>query len=115
MNNSGTNGLTSSLNFRATNGVPHYIAVDGVNGIRGSVRLNYRLLIPMTLTNASKTSTSMTFKVTATPSYPFTVQGTTNMLSWTNLFTTNTSSGTYTYRDTNFPPTWRSYRTMQVP
>ena len=114
-NNSGTNGLTSSLNFRATNGVPHYLAVDGVNGIRGSVRLNYRLLIPMTLTNASKTSTSMTFKVTATPSYPFTVQGTTNLLSWTDLFTTNTSSGTYTYRETNFPPTWRSYRTMQVP
>ena len=114
-NNSGTNGLTSSLHFPATNGVPHYFAVDGVNGIRGSVKLNYRLLIPMTLTNVSKTSTSLTFKVTVTPSYPFTVQGTTNMLSWTNLFTTNTSSGIYTYKDTNFPPTSRSYRTMQVP
>ena len=114
-NNSGTNGLTSSLRFPATNGVPYYFAVDGVNGTRGAVKLNYRLFIPMTLTNVSKTSTSMTFKVTATPSYPFTVQGTTNMLSWTNLFTTNTSSGTYTYKETNFPPTWRSYRTMQVP
>lgn len=114
-NNSGTNGLTSSLHFPATNNVPYYFAVDGVNGTRGSVKLNYRLLIPMTLTNVSKTSTSMTFKVTATPSYPFTVQGTTNMLSWTNLFTTNTSSGTYTYKDTNLPPASRSYRTMQVP
>ena len=114
-NNSGTNGLTSSLHFPATNGVPYYFAVDGVNGTRGSVKLNYRLLIPMTLTNVSKNSTSMTFKVTSTPSYPFTVQGTTNMLSWTNLFTTNTSSGSYTYKDTNFPPNWRSYRTMQVP
>ena len=114
-NNSGTNGLTSSLHFPATNNVPYYFAVDGVNGTRGSVKLNYRLLIPMTLTNVAKTSTSMTFKVTVTPSYPFTVQGTTNLLSWTNLFTTNTSSGTYNFKDTNFPPTWRSYRTMQVP
>lgn len=43
-NDSGTNGLTSSLHFTTVTGTIYYIAVDGVNGASGTVLLNYTTL-----------------------------------------------------------------------
>jgi len=40
-NDSGTNGRTSRVTFAATSGTIYFIAVDGVNGASGTVRLNY--------------------------------------------------------------------------
>ncbi len=40
-NDSGTNGLTSSLHFITRAGTVYYIVVDGVNGASGTVVLNY--------------------------------------------------------------------------
>jgi Concanavalin A-like lectin/glucanases superfamily/Immunoglobulin domain/Bacterial Ig domain/Immunoglobulin I-set domain len=42
--NSGTNGLTSSLHFITTSGTTYFIVVDGVNGASGSCVLNYTTL-----------------------------------------------------------------------
>ena len=42
-NNSGADGLTSSLQFNTTNGVTYYIVVDGVNGAYGTAYFNYSL------------------------------------------------------------------------
>jgi len=114
-NNSGTNGLTSSLHFEATSNTVYFVAVDGVGGVTGAAQLNYRLLVPMLITNLAKASNSMTFLVKATPSWPVSLQRSTNCLSWTNVFTTNTVSGTFTFLDTNMPPGRRFYRAMQVP
>jgi hypothetical protein len=114
-NNSGTNGLTSALHFQATSNTVYYIAVDGVGGATGAAHLNYRLLQPMVLTNLAKTSNSMTFLVKATPAWPVTVQRSTNCLSWTNVFTTGSVSGSFTFLDTNIPSERRFYRSLQTP
>jgi hypothetical protein len=112
-NNSGTNGLTSSLNFPAAGGVNYYIVVDGVGAASGTVRLNYKLLVPMIISNASVTN-SFRFRVTATPALPFTIQRSANLGPWTSVLTTNTASGTYDYLDTN-SALRRLYRIMQLP
>jgi len=79
------------------------------------VQLNYRLLVPMLLTNLAKTTNSMTFRVSATPAWPVTIQRSTNCLSWSNIFTTGTLSGTFTFLDTNLPSARHFYRSLQVP
>jgi hypothetical protein len=112
-NNSGTNGLTSSLNFPAGGGVNYYIVVDGVGAATGTVRLNYKLLVPMVISNASVTN-SFRFRVTATPTLPFTIQRSANLGPWTSVLTTNSASGTYDYLDTN-SALRRLYRVMQLP
>src|SRR4030095_10460188 len=87
--NSGTNGLTSSVSFPATVNTLYFIAVDGVGGATGTVQLNYRLLVPMMLTNLSSTTNSITFQFNVTPSWPFTILRSTNCLDWLTLFTSN--------------------------
>jgi hypothetical protein len=39
-NNSGANGLTSRVSFKTKPGMTYYIAVDGVNGAQGTVKLS---------------------------------------------------------------------------
>jgi hypothetical protein len=112
-NNSGTNGLTSSLNFPASGGVNYYIVVDGVGAATGTVNLNYKLLVPMIISDTALTN-SFRFRVTATPALPFTIQRSANLGPWTPVLTTNSASGIYDYLDTN-SALRRFYRVMQVP
>ncbi len=114
-NNSGTNGLSSSFSLHATSNTVYYVAVDGVGGVTGAAKLNYRLLVPIVITNLAKTTNSMTFSVTATPSWPATIQRSTNCFSWTNVFTTGTVSGAFTFLDTNLPFGRLFYRALQTP
>jgi hypothetical protein len=116
-NNHGANGLTSRLDFQATAGVTNWIAVDGVNAATGLVHLNYRLLVPLVLSRPAKTnSSSFQFRVTATPGYNFTVQRSSNCVTWTAALTTNSLTGVYDFRDTNAPNSGRRfYRAAQNP
>jgi hypothetical protein len=109
-------GTTSRLNFPATAGTVYYIAVDGYNGVTGSAQLNYRLLVPMTLTDMTKTNDiACSVRVTATPSYPFTIQRCSGFQVWTPVLTTNSATGEYNYSDTNATPVRRFYRAIQTP
>jgi hypothetical protein len=114
-NNAGTNGLASSLSFPAIQNTIYYVAVDGVGGVTGSVKLNYRLLVSMMLTNLSSTTNSMTFQLNATPSWPFAVQRSTNCVAWTNFLVSTSTTGLYLFTDTNLPPGRRFYRSFQTP
>ena len=109
-------GTTSSLNFQANSGATYYIAVDGKNGVTGTAHLNYRLLVPMTLTDIVKTNDTICgFRVNVTPAYPFTIQRCAGFSSWTTMLTTNTGSGHYDYYDTNAVVQKRFYRALQTP
>jgi hypothetical protein len=109
-------GTTSSLNFPASMGTVYYIAVDGYNGVTGTAHLNYRLLVPMTLTDIVKTNDTICgFRVIATPSYPFTIQRCAGLSSWTTMLTTNSPTGAYNYYDTNAVVQKRFYRALQTP
>jgi hypothetical protein len=114
--NNGSNGVTSKVTFRATNNTLYYIAVDGENGARGTVKLNYALLLPVVLSDVTFTATSTSFKVTSTPGFPITVERSANYLNWTALFTTNSLTGTNYFTDTSPPTTGgRFYRVLQSP
>ena len=49
-NDSGANGKTSRASFNAQAGTIYYIAVDGVNGASGTVKLNYAVGAPPIIT-----------------------------------------------------------------
>jgi hypothetical protein len=114
-NNNTSTSLTSSVEFPATNGIIYWIAVDGVNAATGVARLNYRLFVPMMLTNAARTNLSLSFGLTATPYWPFTVQRSIDGVIWNSFFTNTTSNGVYFFTDTNALSPHRFYRTLQTP
>jgi hypothetical protein len=115
-NNSGSNGLTSRLQFTAAADTVYYIAVDGVAGATGTVYLNYRLLVPMVLSQMALNEQVARFNITATPSYPFTVQVSTNLANWNRLVVTSTPSGKMTIYESNVPTgKKRFYRARQNP
>jgi hypothetical protein len=111
-------GTTSRLNFPVTKDNIYYIAVDGLNGVTGTAQLNYRLLIPITLTQVVKTNeTTCRFRITATPSYPFTIERCVGLSTWgwAPVLTTNRPNGVYNYVDTNATVQKRFYRVIQTP
>src|SRR5262249_41432794 len=64
-NDSGSNGMTSSLHFLTTAGETYYIVVDGVNGATGTAVLNFttageQQLPSLTITNGLPTNTRIT-------------------------------------------------------
>jgi hypothetical protein len=109
-------GTTSSLDLPVIKNNIYYIAVDGLNGVSGSAHLNYRLLIPLTMTNVTKPNDTLcTFRVTATPSYPFKIQRCVGLSSWVDVLTTNRPNGIFNYSDTNATVEKRFYRVTQTP
>jgi len=91
-NNSGTNGRTSRVTFAATSGTIYFIAVDGVNGASGTVRLNYAAGAapviaqqPVSRTVKLGAPASLSVTVSALPSarYQWTFSGT-NVANATN-------------------------------
>lgn len=112
-NNSGSNRLTSRVSFPVQAGETYYVVVDGVNGASGNVRLSYKLLVPLVLSDAVRTN-SFRFRITATPFVPFTIQHSADLEEWLPLITTNTATGFYEHLDTN-NVVIRFYRALQSP
>jgi hypothetical protein len=121
--NGGRNGQDSFLRFSASHGAIYYIAVDGVNGTVGTVRLSYAL---------DRSDTSLTGRQVGEASGPlsafqasfdgengrrYRIQASTDFGRWFTLGTTNlTTSATFQFTDTNwvrFPK--RFYRIVPVP
>jgi hypothetical protein len=116
-NNSGSNGITSRVSFPAKLGTPYFVAVDGVNAAKGVVKLNYTLLKPILLNNLSLTPTG-DFRVQAavTPEVPFTIQRTTNLVTWTPILTNVSTNGSFQFIDTDAKNAAKaSYRLIQKP
>ena len=112
-NNSGTNGRTSRVSFTARVNTIYWIAVDGVNDpitgrpAKGNVHLNYRLLLPLTLSSLSHAPAigngRVILRVTGTPNVAATVQAATNLASptWISLRTNTPLSGTFLFTNTD--------------
>ncbi|HVY70035.1 MAG TPA: tandem-95 repeat protein [Verrucomicrobiae bacterium] len=110
--NGGPNGLTSLLQFPAVSGTTYYIAVDGNHGATGTVKLSYKLSVPLRFNASSVTSLGNgQFRLQLTGAQPgaYTIQSTTNMVDWRTLFATNTPTGVITVTDTNAASATRSF------
>ena len=115
-NNSGTNGLTSSLHLSVTRSNLYYVEIEGVNGASGTARLNYSLVIPARLTALGRTNNLNRVRVTGQAGGKFTLQASTDLVTWISLVTTNSATGIYDYVDagsTNLPR--RFYRAAGLP
>ncbi len=104
-NNSGLDGLDSSLSFSATKDTIYWVAVDGVGGASGTVRLRYQLIRPLTMTNwlfsTSNNNGRLVFRVNTTPNVATSIETTTNLAIWSALTTNSNASGLFTYTNTN--------------
>ena len=115
-NNSGSDGQDSKLTFLAEASVIYFIAIDGVNGARGTVRLNYALLAHANLTPLGRNGAGANqLRLTGQPEGTFEVQASLDWVTWTRLFVTNLITGTCEFSDsasTNMPR--RYYRAITV-
>ncbi|MBM3823990.1 MAG: hypothetical protein FJ404_14085 [Verrucomicrobia bacterium] len=123
--NSGPNGATSLVRFTATAGTVYYIAVDGIGGAAGRVKLSYALDVPLRLLSSAGFSggpgEAFGLTMAAQQSGAYTLQASTNMLDWFSVATTNLvvpRGGTVaaSLRDTNsVSDVFRFYRAVFVP
>ena len=116
-NNSGTNGITSSLSLQVEVGKTNYILVDGVNGASGILALNYSLVTSTAIKLVGVTQDgAQRLQVTGRPNLHFTIQASADMVAWTSLITTTSVSGVFDYIDTNSATVPRRfYRAVLLP
>ena len=101
-NDSGSDGRTSRVSFPAVAATTYYVAVDGVNAATGNVQLNYALsLVPtaLRLTAIGTGASGFRVSVTGASGGNSTLQGSTNLIDWTPLLTTNAPNGNLDFLD----------------
>lgn len=122
--NGGPNGITSLVRFPAKKGTTYFVAVDGVNGATGQVKLTYKLDVPLRLTGtpmAPTPGTPFVLQIAAQQSGLYALQSSTNMLSWitvasTNLTVARNDTVLVSLTDTNASPTvFKFYRAVVTP
>ncbi len=101
-NNGGLDHLDSSVILPVTVGQTNVILIDGVNGASGTLKLNYSLvpktsIKPLGLTADNKN----VLRVTGRTNLNFSIQRSTNLISWATVLTTNAPSGVFDYLDAN--------------
>lgn len=108
--NSGSDGQDSKLTFIAEASVIYLIAIDGVNGARGTVRLNYALLAQANLAPLGRNVAGANqLRLTGQPEGTFEVQTSPDWVTWTRLFVTNLITGTCEFSDPASTNTSRRY------
>jgi hypothetical protein len=100
-NNSGADGKTSLVRFPATAGTTYFVAVDGVNGATGQVRLNYNLDVPFHLSAARIENGQFRLSLNAGVSGVYLIEGSTNLSNWFPVQTVQAPTGVIEFSDTN--------------
>jgi Ig-like domain-containing protein len=108
--NSGSDGRDSKLTFIAEASVIYLIAIDGVNGAYGTVRLNYALLAQANLAPLGRNLAGANqLRLSGQPGGTFEVQASLDWVTWTRLFVTNLITGTCEFSDSASTNTSRRY------
>jgi hypothetical protein len=116
--NSGRDGEDSLLRFEAARGTVYYVAVDGVNGATGTVRLSYALDGSVgSVQWAVRTPQSFGAQFSGTAGRSYRVQASSDFERWFNVLTTNLTGGAaFEFIDANahrYPH--RFYRVVPLP
>ena len=112
-NNSGFDHKDSAVTFTAAAETVYYIAVDGVGGATGSVRLNYKLNVPIEMKSTVLQSGLVGFGLICSPGQQFTIQSSTDLLSWASILTTNAPNGVFEFSDLDAPNFQRRFYRAQ--
>jgi hypothetical protein len=114
-NNSGPGGTTSAVTVPVTAGQTNYVLVDGVNGASGTLRFNYSLATPVTLSALEPALGKARIRVNSRPNLRFSIQATTNLVDWETLTTTNSAEALLDYVDPAPLYERRFYRAVVLP
>jgi hypothetical protein len=114
--NDGTN-MTSALNVPAVAGVTNFVLVDGVNGARGILRLNYTLMTPSMLIPLGVTAEGFCqLQVMGRAGMRFTIQRSTDLSNWLPVVTSTSQTATFEFTDMAGPPQRGTfYRVLMLP
>jgi hypothetical protein len=100
-NNESTNLTTSALEVPVAAGVTNFVLVDGVNGARGTLRLNYSLIIPSSLIPLGVTAEGFfRMQVVGRPGMRFTIESSSNLVDWLPVLTSTSQTATFEFTDT---------------
>ena len=118
-NNGAPDGIRSLVKFNAQKGVNYSVAVDGVKGAQGKIKLNWQLGVapatPLTLETTGFIANRFTFQVKGLPNRTVIVEASTNLINWAALLTNNLGPGSTTVSDTDSGPAKKFYRAVLVP
>lgn len=112
-NDGGADGQDSRVGFPTTAGTLYLIVVDGVQGAKGTARLNYTLAAPPSL-RAGAAAIPGQLRLSGAAGGMFTIEASTNLVDWTSLVTTNLPSGTFLWTDPRPATQKQFYRGMQI-
>lgn len=116
-NNSGLDRRDSAVSVPVQAGRTNFVVIDGFNGASGVARLNCTLVTPGSLTPVGFTAQrALRLRLTGRPAMRFTLQSSSNLVSWVPLVTNTSASGTFDFTDsrsTNAPR--RFYRALMLP
>jgi hypothetical protein len=116
-NNTGLDGLDSSVALPVAVGSTNYILVDGVNVAAGILQLNYSLATSTIIKAMGKSAGGGNIlRVNGRAGLNFSIQTSSNLKTWTTLITTNAPTGTLDYTDMNVVTAGpRYYRALILP
>lgn len=116
-NNSGLDGRDSALSFVAERGTNYFVVVDGANGVSGTVKLNYGLLLPARLTVIGLNAGGYeNLRVTGSAGMKFRIECSSAFGPWSPLFTTNSASATFDFTNPSLNDgAPRFYRALMLP
>ena len=98
-NDSGADGLDSSVTFNASKDTIYYVAVDGVEAATGTVNLAYELEVGLTVQSVTIADLGMQFEIQTVPDITFVIEGTEDFENWVELISTSSVDGNFNYID----------------
>ena len=98
-NDSGADGLDSSVTFNASKDTIYYVAIDGVEAATGTVNLAYELEVGLTVQSVTIADLGMQFEIQTVPDITFVIEGTEDFESWVELISTSSVDGNFNYID----------------
>lgn len=111
-----TNSTCAIISATATNAASYYVQVSNPYGSATSDTATLEVLVPPSIGTFAYTNNAFQFSLASAASGSLSIQASSDLLSWTTLFTTNDLSSPLTWSDpaaTNYPV--RFYRVMLGP
>lgn len=114
--NNGGAGTASLLNVPVEAGQTNFVMVDGVQGAKGILSLNYSLVTTaLVIALGEPVAGQPQVRVSGHPAIHFTIERSQDMITWTPVTTATAPSGIFDFVDTTAPAGPKYYRALILP